>query len=275
MSTEGVKKVFIDSRYRDSGSDSDFKITLPYNLNFSDNTKMYIDNIIIPNSIKTINNTNNKLYISLFYEGSTYDLILQLTNNIYNADSFITEFQTKLNTLLSPYPNISISAAYNFVNNIITLTMADNTAGNNSTFTIISKYDLEHGLSNFGTINNPLILNSIIGVSDDNNLILSEVLPFTGYMDLHNLRSIYITSSSLANYDTSSNFNMSNIIKKIPVRAGYNEIIYDNISGIFDYVGLSKSTISTVDFQLRDTKNNIIDLNNTHISFTLIFVNLE
>jgi len=273
--TEPVKKVFIDSRYRDSGSDSDFKITLPYCLNFTDNTKMYIDNIIIPNSIKTINNTNNKLYISLFYESSTYDLILQLTNNIYNADSFVSELQAKLNTLLTPYPNITITAAYNFVNNIITLTMVDNTVSNNSTFTFISKYDLEHGLSNFGTINNPLIFNSIIGVSDDSNSILSEVSPYTGYLDLHNLRSIYITSSSLANYDTSSNFNMSNIIKKIPVRAGYNEIIYDNISGIFDYVGLSKSTISSVDIQLRDTRNNILDLNNAHISFTLIFVNLE
>lgn len=274
---DSVKKVYIDSRYRDSGTEANFKITLPYCLNFSDNTKMYVDDIILPNSIKTINSTNDLLYLIVFYEDTTYNLIVQLTHNIYNADSFTTELQNKLNLMITANTlnNIALTVTYNYVTNLITITMTDNTVGNNANITIVTQSQLEEGTTAFGTVTSPKIFNSIIGCNDTANSVFNEAVPFIGYLDLHNVRAVYLTSSSLTNYDTTSNFNISGIIKKIPMRGGYNEIIFDNISGVFDFVGLNKSTISTIDFQLRDTRNNIIDLDNAHWSFTLIFVNLE
>jgi hypothetical protein len=48
------------------------------------------------------------------------------------------------------------------------------------------------------------------------------------------MRNLYLISSALFNYDTISNFNQDTIVKKIPIRANYNEIIFDTASEGFD-----------------------------------------
>jgi hypothetical protein len=53
-------------------------------------------------------------------------------------------------------------------------------------------------------------------------------------IDLHTTRNLYLHSSVLGSYDTLSNFNMDTTIKKISVRANYNELIFDSSMAGFD-----------------------------------------
>jgi hypothetical protein len=89
MSSIKFKKIYFDTKYKtpDSKSTSDFKVELPETLFFENNSVFYIDDIAIPHSWYSIEDFNNKLYISVFsgaYLGATpgteYYYILTLTN---------------------------------------------------------------------------------------------------------------------------------------------------------------------------------------------------
>jgi hypothetical protein len=62
-----------------------------------------------------------------------------------------------------------------------------------------------------------------------------------------------------------------NILKKIPVVANPWELIYDKITSGRDYIDVSRQILRTLNFQLKDTLGNIIDLHKANISFSLVF----
>ena len=71
------KKVYVDSRYKTSGSvsNSDFKFEINEALDLPDNTYCYIDDICIPHTWYTIEDFNNTLYIVVklyIHYGTTY-----------------------------------------------------------------------------------------------------------------------------------------------------------------------------------------------------------
>ena len=58
-----VKKIYIDSRFRSSGTPTDFQINLIDDIECSDNQVVYVNAVIFPNTIYTMSSTNNKLYV--------------------------------------------------------------------------------------------------------------------------------------------------------------------------------------------------------------------
>ena len=62
---ERIKKVYVDSRYKTSSSisNSAFNFELNETFDLPDNTVCYIDDISIPHSWWSIENSNNKLYV--------------------------------------------------------------------------------------------------------------------------------------------------------------------------------------------------------------------
>ncbi len=65
------------------------------------------------------------------------------------------------------------------------------------------------------------------------------------------------------------------IIKKVPVRAPSNEVIFDDAVLGIDYLNCSRQSLSRLEFQLRDIYGSIINLNNNHWSFSLIFAKMK
>ena len=93
----------------------------------------------------------------------------------------------------------------------------------------------------------------------------------SGYVDLVPIRNIYITSSGLGNFNTMSISGERAIVKKVPVTAGYGEMIHDqSVIGI-DYLDCSKQTLSRLGFQLKDVFGNTINLHGQHWSFSIVF----
>ena len=61
------------------------------------------------------------------------------------------------------------------------------------------------------------------------------------------------------------------IIKKVPVNAGYGEIIYDQSQVGIDYSDCSHQTLSRLSFQLKYVFGNNINLHGQHRSFSIVF----
>ena len=54
------------------------------------------------------------------------------------------------------------------------------------------------------------------------------------------------------------------IIKKVPVRANYNELIYDDAVLGIDYLTCSRQSLSRLEFKLKDTYGNFSNLHGNH-----------
>ena len=97
----------------------------------------------------------------------------------------------------------------------------------------------------------------------------------SGYIDLFPIRNLYITSN-LGNHSSLSINGEWDIMRKVPVRAGYNEMIYDNGSGLTcDYLDCSNQTLSRIHFKMKDSYNNIINLHGNHWSFSIVFIKVN
>ena len=95
--------------------------------------------------------------------------------------------------------------------------------------------------------------------------------PYTAVLDLHTIRNVYLTSSSLCSYNIISNFGNDVIIKKISVKARYGQMLYDGGEPGYDYLDVSKRALSRIDFKLLDSFGNVLDLRGNHWSFSLVF----
>jgi hypothetical protein len=94
----------------------------------------------------------------------------------------------------------------------------------------------------------------------------------TGIVNLMRYRNLYLTCPSLSNFNTLSPNGNSNVIKKIPVSAGYGEIIYNNTLSLHDYIDVSKLLLKTLEFQICDSYGNVVNLRNMPVSFSLVFM---
>ena len=103
-----VKKVYVDTRFKtdDSKSDTDFTVQLPKTFNVPDDVVCYIDDITVPVSWATVSARNDTFYFSIKFEATTRFFAIVLDEKNYNAISFSTELQTKLNeTMMMHFPN--------------------------------------------------------------------------------------------------------------------------------------------------------------------------
>ena len=59
-------------------------------------------------------------------------------------------------------------------------------------------------------------------------------------------------------------------MKKIPVTSDFNTVIFDQVMTSNDYIDCSRQTWQRLEFQLKDSKGNEINLHGSHMSFSII-----
>ena len=98
----------------------------------------------------------------------------------------------------------------------------------------------------------------------------------SGTIILNRIHELYLRSSTLGNFHTLGPDGSVNILKKIPVKANFGEVIStpDDFNEA-DMINVSNKCISPIDFQITDVYNNVVDLHNLPISFTMAFVFAE
>ena len=273
MSKLDIKKIYIDSRFKtpNSESDSDFKIEIARQFNIPDGVVCYVDDIVLPVSWTTIGDRNNNLYFSVFYDSITNFHMITMDSKNHSGATFGSELEAKLNSATSAL-DITFTATYDYTQNIISISFTDDRVAFPDTMTVVyfTDDDISAGDYDNTPIANPKTINRVLGITSRQTSI--EGNPLLGYLDLHTTRNLYLISSALASYDTISNFGIDSIIKKIPVRAQYNEILFDQCEAGFDYNNVSRRTLRNIDFRLVDSHFNTVDLRGNHWSFSLVFV---
>jgi hypothetical protein len=261
-----ITKLYVDSRFKssDSVSDSDFKIDIPINLLMPENTGFYIDDVCIPVSWYTIDaNRNNKLWFT--FNGALQTVEVPPGNySLVTLNTAIVDAMNKATTIIAPVGNKFQSDPSVSANKI---------GIKGLTATSFSIYTDSQLIG----INTPKPLNTMNEVLRNfTPKVNNNTSPFTsGYVDLFPIRNVYVTSTGLGNFNTLSVSGERNIVKKVPVTAGYGEIVFDQAVVGMDYLDCSRQTLSRVGFQLKDVFGNIIDLQGHHWSFSIVFSRIQ
>lgn len=256
-----IKKLYIDSRFKssDSMSDSDMKIDLPMSLTFPEDSVFYVDDICIPVSWYVVDeNRNNKFYFKI---GS-----VSYVKTIPEGNYSTTTLNAKLVEIMNTTSGSSVFLS--------TANLPTNTIGISTSSGLVYRIltDNEAMAADFAL---PLqSINSYL-----NNTTPKEnrnISPYvSGYVNLNPVRNIYITSGNLGSYDTLSVSGDRGVIKKVPVRANYNEMIYDDAVLGIDYLDCSRQSLSRLEFQLKDAYGNFINLHGNHWSCSLVFAKMK
>ena len=277
-----MQKIYIDSRFRtaNSKSESDFNVELPRSFNVPDGVVAHIDDIVIPVSWRTVDERNNKCYVrfaSTFGASSSEtkrDFTVPPGN--YDGNTFAIAFQAGLTTaaagtLTNVIPTPTFVCAYDTRENHIKISIVDAREvpmKNAMPYTLQIYTDAELVAAKTDLM--PSTVNTML--RNTKTTFITEAVPYDSYLDLFNIRNLYLTSSALCSYDTVSNFGMDTIIKKIPCTAPYNKMIFQSSGSTLDGLDVSKRTLRYLDFKLVDSSFRPIDLQENHFSFSIVFV---
>lgn len=278
-----LKKIYVDSRHKtpDSISDSNFKIELPYTLQLPDNCVFFVTDVCIPHVWKTIEeNVNDRLYFrykSVEMVGApatTKNSVVKLPAGNYNGGTLATAIQQALRQ--HTMGQITWSVGYNEEQYSITIVLE----GSNVFF----KMYTDNEISALGAggdwqggysvdPNNPMTANDIVKIVTP---MEAGTILTTDFVNLQSINNVYITSPNLGSFDTLAPFS-NNIIKKVPVTAGYGMMIVDQNTTSNDYLNCSRQTLRTLEFHIRDGRGRYVNLHGLHITFSIVFnkFNLE
>ena len=289
-----IKKVYIDTRYKtnDSISTSQFKIELPDTLALPHNTIFHLDDISIPHSWRTVEeDVNDKLYMQVSvvntslpqpYTSNTCEIVTLAPGNYASIQLLANEIQLKANAKF-------VSAA-----NAIHFTVTPDLTTNTLTFVpdtniiakVLTNSDIKSKLVGVTTAagwdgswkginydeNNPSSANELIGNTEGPGYLFTNGIPFTtGYVDLQPIKNVYIHSANLGSFKTIGPKGESTIIKKVPVTANENQMIFSTVTSSSDYLDCSRQTLKTISFELKDAHGRIINLHGANLSFSIVF----
>ena len=93
----------------------------------------------------------------------------------------------------------------------------------------------------------------------------------SSYVDLQYNKNVYVHSPNLSTFSTVGVLGERTVIKKVPVNVGNNEMIIDQITSSSDWLDVSRMTLKTIQFQIKNVKGQIIPLHNATVSLSIVF----
>ena len=271
------KKVYIDSYYRVSGTSSDFTIDLPETVQLEENMLCQIHEVSIPHSWYSINETNNNLYFMhqvippAVPNGITYRKITVPEGN-YTASDLAQTIEVALNLRVDTgdRPN-TYSIHYNCSTNKFTI------SSNYATVIFVVLTDGEvapvaNVFSDPVDVNSLNSINRVMGNTTPAFDAYTNVAPYTSnFIDLVPFKNLYLHCNEISNFNQLTVAGNSSIVKKIPVNVPYLSIINDNELSSVDYIDVSNKMLRRLNFRLTNHFNQVVNLNDVDVSFTLTF----
>ena len=105
-----IRRIYVDSRLRSSGTGSEFTVELPRSFEVPDQTIAFIDSCLVPNVFPTIHENNNRLYFAEFTSPTdVVEHIYTLDEGNYTGSQLAQLVQDKINSSNSLSAPFSVS----------------------------------------------------------------------------------------------------------------------------------------------------------------------
>jgi hypothetical protein len=266
-----VRRLLVDSRYRSSGSSSNFTFDLPQTVSLPQGAVAFITDVLIPSSWYTVEaGVNDRLYMeipALAAEGQQTTIFTVVPEGSYDGDTLKTALQAALNARLSNLaPNFGVT--YTQSTNKLSLTCthdfkvhADSEL--KSLASLAAFYNPNHSAV---SPSNPQSLNLVLGVSV-NVLGLSLIL----FPDIRQYHQVLINSSSLGSLKTLGPNGSQTCIKRVPITAPFGGVTMYDAFHALDYIECELCTLSRLHFFVTDIRGQEINLHGAPVSFSIFF----
>ena len=97
-------------------------------------------------------------------------------------------------------------------------------------------------------------------------------LPSSGFVNLLPMKNIYLANDSLTHGNQLAPYGVARVLKKIPITAGFGNVIYDNEILMNDANDVSMKHLRRLHFKYVDAYGKTVDLPGADSSFSLTFV---
>ena len=273
-----IQKIYIDSKFRTSGTSSNFAVELPQTVELNENMKCHIHEITIPHSWYSIHSTNNNFYFRHQVlppstpNGITYRKIV-VPEGTYTPSNLSSTIQTLLNTLVDGNGRTN---TYTFIYNSSTnkISIASNYA--DVIFFVLTDNDITQAIADVASdpidINNLNSINKVIGNIETAVDASTQAVPYiSGFVDLQPVKNVYIQCNDLCNYNQLTIQGFAGIVKKVPITSGFGGVVFDNEILHFDNINCSNKILRNLNFKLTDENYNLLEMNNVDVSFSITF----
>jgi hypothetical protein len=272
-------KLYVDSRFRQevggANSDTEFAIELPRPINVTG--RAFVDTFICPNSFYTIRaGENDRLHVR--ENISTYR-VCTIAEGQYNSltlkDAVLAALQT----------GKSIAGDYKVLYDIPTNKLRIDTLDPTAAFTIYPTSWLQRDATtwNIGSFasGGPIIdskhlmdAGAVLGFATGGLLLGNAVTSVTapGVTNVLPYHQLFLRSNLGNGNDTFGADGSSDIIRRVTVQVGLNEMIVDQHTLPYDSVSSGSREISSLRFSLTDVFGKVVDTHGHPISFSIIFV---
>ena len=95
---------------------------------------------------------------------------------------------------------------------------------------------------------------------------------FQEFVDVNPVKSLYLSSYALGERTSLGCRGESTIIRKIILDRGFGAQIDSIVQNAFDHIDISGQTLSTLDFQLRDSFGRLVNMSGKHCNFSLVLI---
>lgn len=275
-----IRKVYVDTRYKLNpyGSNTDFSIEFPQTVDCPENTVMFVDEIVLPNTITTIQaGVNDKIYFALKFNGDVQWRAIPLPEQNYTIQSLADKLQVLMNAEFESHPG-TFHVDYDVNTLTLTIWVTDNRTEkpDNMRWRIFTDDSLKIGAYMNVPIANPTTCNEVLQnfvqeVMADWTLALIKV---DYHVDLHTTRNLYLLAD-IGEFRTITNFpwSGSSVLKKIQMSVPFNETLFYNVVMPYDCTHVGQMSFNRLRFRLVNSKGLQPNLKHNW-SFSLIFERL-
>ena len=281
-----TRRVYVDSRFRHSGDEGDFRIIVDTPIELSEGALGYIDSVCLSNTFPTlISGVNNRLYVRqrMRYVGGDdpKDTNLVLTPGQYTTATLATEVATKLNQIkIDPAITYTVTAAADGSTLTVSMTGPVDASGGTSLKILTSQEVDAGGPADWGQTNSSHGLpaarapekhqdaGTILGMQSGTfSLLVNESLT-SGFVSMIPYRTLFL-HSHLASPLSVGPRGENTIVRRIIV--GHTlpgQVVLDNLSTEIDNIELPPM-LSEMHFSVRDIYGRPVELSHS-ISFALV-----
>lgn len=276
-----IKKIYIDSRQKtaDSTSHTDFNVELPITVNLPSKTGFYITDVTIPISFYTIEAGRNDMIYFIIGANSASEDVKMCAKRIPEGNySVVTLNNAIANIMNTGYLSSTVTTIPSKFVSVPSVSKNKIIIGNDDNdFEILTDEQvLGHIYSGWTGASYPMnSINAMIQNFTPKTIVKRVDFFISGYVDLFPIRNLYITSQTLGTYNSLSLNGERGVLKKVPIRATYGELLFDQTVLGMDYLDCSHQSLSRIDIQLKDSMGRTINLNGNHWSFSIIFIKLN
>ena len=279
--SEFITNIFVDSRFRQSGTGSDFTLELPENLSTAGNTCMHVAAVSFPVTFWTVEaGVRDRIALQLYVPSLSVALstFVEIQQGQYDGFTFAEALQTSLNRIRVPGKTLPTwEVLYVPSENRLVIQWGELAAPARS-WQFVSEKQLQLGQAQWtGPSYDPQnlrLLDKVIRLEAEPYPSANEETYVTGYFDSYaGISEVYLQSIALSCYKSlGPMLTTRSTIARIPIEAEHGATAHwVSMGHTFDFLPVPYLSARQLDFRLCDAKGQAINLHGGTISFHLRF----